>query len=146
MIKPQIVGDDAVKLMTVNGEVPQAAVLPRILLVDLYSDKVRHDVGESLVVVAFHPDDFNISLGVGELADVAEELPVFLGKTAEVEVGENVAEQDETRKTMLLQHPRGIPGAAAVRAQMQVGEDQRVIDGRIHAPFLVHSCYGMMKG
>jgi hypothetical protein len=104
-----------------------------------------HDFGEALVMVAFDPDDFHVSLGIRELADVAEKFPVFFGKTAEVEVGKDVAQQDQSPKQVIFQNAGGVPGTAAIRPQMQVGEDQRVVNGRIHAPFLVQKCYGVMK-
>jgi hypothetical protein len=28
---------------------------------------------------------------------------------------------------------------------VDVGKDQRIVDGRIHTSFLVRECYGMMK-
>ncbi len=69
---------------------------------------------------------------------IAEKFPVLFFQAAEVEVGENVAEENQPAKSIFLQHAGGLTGAAAVRAQVHIGKDQRVVDGRIHALFLVH--------
>ena len=57
---------------------------------------------------------------------------MFFSESSEVEIGENVAQQNQAPETILLQHAGGVAGAAALRAQMDVREDQRVVDGRIH--------------
>ena len=54
------------------------------------------------------------------------------GQAAEIEVGKNVAQQDQAPETVFPQHPRGLLRAADLRPQMQVGEDERVIDGGTH--------------
>jgi hypothetical protein len=56
---------------------------------------MRHDLREPVVMVALHPDHFNLVPRVGELADVREKLPVFLGSAAEIQVGKDIAQQDQ---------------------------------------------------
>lgn len=55
-------------------------------------------------MVALDPHHLYASLRIGKLADVAEELPVFLLQTPEIEVAEDVAQQDEAAKGDPLQH------------------------------------------
>jgi hypothetical protein len=62
--EPYIVDLETVELMTVDRDMPQSVVLPRVVLVDPDSNQVRHDVGESVVVIAFYPHDFDVALGV----------------------------------------------------------------------------------
>jgi hypothetical protein len=109
--------------VTVDGEVAASLEVPAVFLVGLHADQVRHNVDQSLVVIAFDPDDFDAALGVGELADVAKELPVFFGEAAEVQVREDVAEEDEAAETVLPQHARRFSRAADLRPQVYVGEN-----------------------
>lgn len=60
-----VVENEPVKLVAVNRQVAMAAEFPRVLLVDLDSDQVGHDVGQPLIMVAFHPHDFDSALRVG---------------------------------------------------------------------------------
>ena len=83
-------------------------------------------------MVPFHPNHFDVALGVRKFADVSQELPVFLGEPAKIQVGKNVAQQDEAAKPTLPQHGRSIVSAAEVRTEMQVGEDERVVERRTH--------------
>jgi hypothetical protein len=131
--------------MPMNGQVAHPGKVPDILLVHSHADQVRHNVGETLVVVSFDPDHLYVALGVRKFANVTEKFPVFLGESAEVEVRENVTQKDQPPETIVLQHLGRVAGAAALRAQMDVGKDQRIVDGRIHTSFLVRKCYGMMK-
>ena len=66
-------------------------------------------------------------------------------QAAEVEVGEDVAEEDEAAEECLFEDARGVAGAGNFCAEVQVRQDERVVDRQVHASFLVHSCYGMMK-
>src|SRR5450755_349273 len=134
LTEQQIVDGKPVKLMPVDGKVTAPLKLPLVLLVNFHADQVRHDVGEPAIVISLHPDHLNPTLGVRELPDVAEELPMRLGQAAKVEVGKNVAQQDQAPETVLPQHPRGLLRAADLRAQMQVREDERVVDGGTHHP------------
>ena len=63
-------------------------------------------------MIAFHPDDLDLALGVGELADGGEELPVVLGEAGEVEVGEDVAEEDELRERLGVEQVDSVVGPA----------------------------------
>jgi hypothetical protein len=67
----QIVDLESIELVAMNGDVPQASVLPDVMLVNTHADQVRHDVGEAMIMIAFDPDDFNTALGIGELTDIA---------------------------------------------------------------------------
>ncbi len=89
---------------------------------------MRHDVGETVVVVSFDPYDFDVALGIREFADRAEKLPVFFLEASEVQVGKDVAKENETTEGSLLQHAGRIAGTTHLRAKMHVREDQRVID------------------
>ncbi len=113
--------------MTVDRDVPQSAVLPGIMLVNAHAHQVRHDVGEAVVVIALHPDDFNIAFGIRKLANIAEKLPVIFGEAGEVEVGENVAQQDQPLKAVFLEHASGFAGMTRLCTEVQVGKDQRVV-------------------
>jgi hypothetical protein len=145
IVKSKIVDYKPVKLMAVNRQVAETRELPRIFLINPDPHQVRHYVDEPLIVVAFNPYHFYIPFGIRELPNVAEKFPVFLGKPAEIEIGEDVAQQDQPAEAVLLEHASGLAGAAAIRSQVHIGQDQRVIDGRIHALFLVQYCYGVMK-
>ena len=98
MTQPQTVHLETVELVAVNGQVSQPGVLPRKVLVDLYSDQMRHHVGQTMVVVPFDPDYLDLTFGIGEFADITEEAPVLFGETAEVQVGENIAQQNQSPK------------------------------------------------
>jgi hypothetical protein len=87
-------------------------------------------------MIAFHPDHFHAELGIGQLADVAEEFPVFLGQSAEVEVGKHIAQQDQPAKLGLLQKLQRIGCPADLGAQMQVRDDYGVRVLFLHAPLL----------
>ncbi len=86
---------EAVELMSVHGEMADAVELPDISLIDGDSDEVGHDLGKALVVISLNPDDFDFALGIGELANAGEKLPVITGQSSEIEVAEDVAQEDE---------------------------------------------------
>ncbi len=106
--KQQIVDRKTVELVAVNGEVAAAFKFPLVFFVDFHAYQVGHDLAQSAVMVALHPDHFDAALGIGEFANVAEKLPVRLGQAAKIEVGKNVAQQDQAAETVLPQHPRGL--------------------------------------
>src|SRR5882724_3221401 len=62
--EPYAVDLESVELVAVNGDVAQPLILPRVFLVNLHSDQMRHDVGEPVIVIALHPYDFNLPLGI----------------------------------------------------------------------------------
>ena len=110
-----------------------AVVFPDELLVNGDADQVRHDLGESMIVVPFHPHDLDAALRVRELADVAEEFPVALGEAAEVEVAEDVAEQDEAAEAERLEELQRFVRAAHLRSEVEIGEDHRIHIHGLHA-------------
>jgi hypothetical protein len=63
-VKPDIADLETVELMAVNRDVPPPVILPGIVLIDADAHQVRHDVGEPVIVIAFHPHDFDIALGI----------------------------------------------------------------------------------
>jgi len=69
--------------------------LPPISLIDRYTNEVRHNFRQSSIMVSFHPDDFDLPLRVRKLADIGEKAPVFARKTAEIEIREDVAEENQ---------------------------------------------------
>src|ERR1035438_2227425 len=94
-----------------------------------------------MVVIAFDPDHLEVALRVRELANEAEKLPVFFFQAPEIEVGKNIAEQNEAAIPGLLQDAQGLARAAHVRAEMQIREDQRVVNRRRHSPIVATPCY-----
>ena len=122
----EIFADEAIKLMSVHGEMALAFVQPYITLIHRHTDNVRHEIREAMVMIAFHPDDLDPAFGIGELADIGEEFPMLAGQATEVEIGKNIAEQDEAAKAMRLQNVQGILGAAKLRPQVDIGHNQRV--------------------
>jgi hypothetical protein len=108
----QIAADKAVKLMAVNGQMPLAGVLPHVALIDGNADQVGHQLRQPVVVVALDPDDLHAAARVGELADVAEKLPVVAGQAPEVQIGKDIAEKHQAPEAVALQHIQCIPGAA----------------------------------
>ena len=118
--------------MAVNRQMAQALILPHILLIHLDTHQVGHDICQAMVVIALHPYHFHLALGIGEFANVAEKFPVLFGKAAEIQIGENIAQQNQSAKTVPPQHAPGVIGAAYVRPEVQVGEDERVANGRTH--------------
>ena len=70
---------------------------------------------------------------------------MLFGQPGEVEVGEDVAQQDEPLKTVPLEHARGLERMARLCTQVQVREDQRVVHVQIHILVLAMNCYGVMK-
>src|SRR6267378_4506665 len=98
-----------------------------------------------MVVIAFHPYHFDIPLGIRQLADVSEKFPVLFGQASEVEVGKNVAQQDEPLEAILLKHAGRLARTTRLCTQVQVGEDQRVVHVRIHTFVVAGECYEVMK-
>ncbi len=134
VVQAERVDDELVELMTVDRQMLLSVKLPNVFLVHPYSDQMRHDVGQALVVIAFDPDDLDVAFGIGEFADIAEEFPVFLGEPAKIEVGKNVAQKNEPAEPALFEQVGRFLDTAALRPKMYVGEDQRIVDGRIHTP------------
>jgi hypothetical protein len=90
-----IADHEAVELVAVDGDVAQTLIFPLIFLVHADADQMRHDFGQAVVVIAFDPDDFDVALGIGELANEAEKFPVLFFQASEIEVGKDIAQQNE---------------------------------------------------
>ncbi len=87
-----------------------------------------HDFSQAVVVIAFDPHHFDVTLGIGELTNVAEKFPVFFFQASEIEVGKNIAQQNEAAILILLEDVQRLARAAHVRAEVEIRKDQRVID------------------
>ena len=98
-----------------------------------------------MIVIALDPNDLNVALGIRELADVAKKLPVLLGEAGKVEIGKNVAQQNQPLETILLEHARGFARMTGLCTEVQVGKDQRVVPVQIHSPVVAAECYGLMN-
>jgi hypothetical protein len=70
---------------------------------------------------------------------------VVFGEAGEVEVGENVAQEDQPLKAILFEHARGFAGVTRLCTEVQVGEDQRVVHVQIHGSVVAKECYEGMK-
>ena len=111
---------ETVELMAVNGQVTPAVVGPDITLENRNSHKVGHHIGEAFVMIAFHPDDFDVAFAVGEFADAGEELPMIAIQAGEVEVGEDVAQKDQAAEVTGLQQRQGISSPADIRPEVNI--------------------------
>lgn len=134
----QVTAYPAIKLVAVDGQVAHTLEGPDIPLINRNAYKMRHHVGKSLIVIALDPDDLDLALRVGELANVGQELPVFSGKTAEIKVGEDVAQQDQAAVLGRLQNVQRLAGTAYFGPEVNVRQDDGVKDFFRHAPILVH--------
>jgi len=141
----QIVYLESIELVPMNRDMAQSVVHPPIRLIDADAHQVRHDVGQSVVVVPFHPHDFDAALRIRKLADEAQKFPVFFFQACEIEVGKNVAQQDQPLKPAVLQDQRRLAGMTGLRPQVQVRKDQRVVDRQIHISVVAGDCYGVIK-
>ncbi len=130
VIEADIVDHETIELVSMDGDVGHARKLPAIFLVHADAHQVRHDFAQAVIVIALHPDHFDVAFGIRELADKAEKFPVLFFQTAEIQVGKNVAQKDKAAITVLVQHAQRFPGPAHFRAQVQVGKDQRVVELR----------------
>jgi len=115
-----VVQGETVELVAVNGQVPQSVVAPDIAFENGNSHKVGHHLGEAFIMVAFHPDDFDVAFAVGEFADAGEELPMIAIQAGEVEVGEDVAQKDQAAEVTGLQQRQGISSPADIRPEVNV--------------------------
>src|SRR5947207_14203046 len=103
-----------------NSKMANTIKLPRILLIDTNSHQMRHHPREPVVVIAFHPNHFNLTPRVRQFANVAQKLPVFFFQAAEIQVRKNVAQQNKSIERSRLQHSQGRWRTAHFRAEMQV--------------------------
>src|SRR5579862_6695470 len=98
--------------MAVNRKMANPLILPHIFLVNANSHQMRHDLSQAMIVVALHPDHLNATFRIGQLANVPEKLPMFLGEAAEIQVSENVTQQDQPAKAVRFEHMQGLAGMA----------------------------------
>jgi hypothetical protein len=132
LAEPDIIDLKTIELMAVDRDVAQSVVLPGIALVHADADQVRHDIGEAVVMIALDPDDFDVAFGIRKFANVAQELPVVFGEAGEVEIGKDVAQQNQPLKTVFFKHARRFSRVTGLCTEVQVGKDQRVVHGQIH--------------
>lgn len=141
----KVAATEAIELVSVNGDVPLALKAPDVALVNRNADQVRHDVREATVVIALDPDDLDLSLGVRQLANTGKKLPMVAGQAAEIQVREDIAEQDQPAVPQRTQKLQRIPGAAHLRAKMNIGHDDGIKSLFRHAPIFVHTRYRVMN-
>ena len=125
-------------LMTVNGDETTPGECPFVLLEHRNAHQVRHHVAKAAIVIAFDPHNFYAALWAGQFADQGEKVPMLLLETAEVQIGEYVAKQNEPAKHRATQHLARIMCEADLGSEVQVGDDQRIGEDRLHALNLVH--------
>jgi len=70
---------------------------------------------------------------------------VFLRQAGEIEVGKDIAQQDQALKAIALQHTRRFACMTRLCTQVQVGEDQRVVGMQIHIYVLTTYCYWVIN-
>jgi len=118
----------------------QAAVLPCIFVVDLDSHQVGHDFAQPAIMIPFHPNHLDPAFGIRQLANVAQELPVFFLEASKIEVAEDIAKEDEPPKRHGAQRLQRCLGPAYVRSQVEVGQDHRVESRLLHPRVLQERC------
>jgi len=79
-----------------------------------------HNFGQAVIVIPFDPDHFNFTLGIGELANEDEKFPVLFFQESEIEVGEDIAEKNETAILIFLENAQRLARTAHVRAEVQI--------------------------
>lgn len=82
----RIVRDEAIELMSVNGEVTFAQVFPRVPLIHGNAHEMGHHFRKTVVVISLDPDDLNAALAVGQLTNLGQEEPMITVQTREVQV------------------------------------------------------------
>ena len=91
-----IADQEAIELVSVDGQMTDATKLPFVFLVNRDTDKVRHHFRQPEIVVALDPNHLDTSFGIRKLPDIAEKLPVLFLETAEIQIAEDVAQQNQT--------------------------------------------------
>jgi hypothetical protein len=54
------------------------------------------------------------------------------GEAGEIEIGEDIAQQNQAAKGMLREHGPRMVSAAQLRSEMKIGKDERVVADRTH--------------
>jgi len=129
----KIVDAKTVKLVAVDGHVLFAGKFPFILLVHGNAHQVRHYFRQAVVMVAFHPHHFFFMFGIGKLADVPQKFPMVFGQAAEVEIGKDIAQQDETPEVNGAQEIQRILGPADLGSQVEIRNYDRIVRFAQHA-------------
>ena len=57
---------------------------------------------------------------------------MIFGEACEIEVGKDIAQQNQAAKGMLRQQYACIVGAAQLRPEVEIGKDERVVADRTH--------------
>ena len=70
---------------------------------------------------------------------------MIFGEAGEIEIGKDVAQQDEALEAGFFQQRGSFPRMARFRAEVQVGKDQRVVGMRIHDWIVAGDCYGAIN-
>src|SRR5271170_4454217 len=99
---------ESVVLVPVDRDALLAAPFPLVIFIDLHAKQMFHDVRDPGVVVALNPHHFHAALGVGEFADVTDELPLLARKSREIKVLENITEKDQTFEAGMSQQMKKI--------------------------------------
>ena len=105
-------------------------------LIHGHAHQVGHNFRESMVMISFHPHDLNLMSGVGELANVPQELPMLFCQAAEVQVGEDITQQNQPLEPDRLQESQRSVRLADLGAEMQIGNDDGIEEIYPHAPYL----------
>jgi hypothetical protein len=133
-----VVRDETIELVPVNREMALPLVLPHVTLIYGDADEMRHHLRKAVIVVPFHPHDFNATLAIRQLADLGEEVPVIAVQATEIQVGEDVAQKNEAAIGTGFKNCEGISGAADFRSKMDVRQEQRV--ARLHTYIVAQPC------
>src|SRR5450631_4855704 len=80
---------EAVELVTMHGDVAQTLIFPLIFLVHADSHQMGHNLGQAVVVITLDPHYFDVTLGIGKLANEAEKFPVLFFQASKIEVGKD---------------------------------------------------------
>src|SRR5271170_4548193 len=99
---------ESIVLVPVDRDALLAAPFPLVIFIDLHAKQMFHDVRDPGVVVALNPHHFHAALGVGEFADVTDELPLLARKSREIKVLENITEKDQTFEAGMSQQMKKI--------------------------------------
>jgi hypothetical protein len=118
--------DETVELVPVDGKMALAAVLPHIALVDRDADQVRHHIRQAVVVIALNPDDLPFAFRVRKAPNTRKKVPVVALEAAKVEIREDIAQQDELPEVDRFQQLHRVLGPAHVAAKVNVRQDEGV--------------------
>jgi hypothetical protein len=116
----QVPAEEAVKLVPVNCQMSLAVELPDILLVNRDAYQVRHYVGKAQIVVSLHPHDLGAALWIRKPAYDGEKAPMVSGEPAEIQIGENVAQQNELAVMDGFKKVQSVRRPAHLRSEVEV--------------------------